>query len=109
MCRETVPFGSGMLFVFEQPRPLNFWMFNTYVPLDILFLDNNRELVNGLRMEPCPRPEDSEDDAWRRACLNAASGYRSKDDARYALELPTGWLDSIGWDLVDLNGLEVSW
>ena len=109
MCRETVPFGSGMLFVFEQPRTLNFWMFNTYQPLDILYLDGERVVVDALRMEPCPRPEDYEDDAWRRACLNAADGYASNGDAKYALELAAGWLDSIGWDLDDLNGLEVSW
>ena len=109
MCRETVPFGSGMLFVFEQPRSLNFWMFNTYVPLDILFLDDDRELVNGLQMDPCPRPEDYEDDAWRRACLTAAGGYASNGDAKYALELPAGWLASNDWDLDDLDGLEVSW
>ena len=38
MCRDGVPNGSGMLFVFESARTLNFWMFNTYVPLDIVYL-----------------------------------------------------------------------
>ena len=40
MCRETVPYGSGMLFVFESAYSLNFWMFNTYEPLDIVYLDD---------------------------------------------------------------------
>ena len=84
-------------------------MFNTYQPLDILYLDVERGLVNALRMEPCARPEGHEDDAWRSACLSAASGYGSDGEAQYALELPAGWLESNGWSLDDLEELEVSW
>lgn len=109
MCREVVPDGTGMLFIFEQPRTLNFWMYNTYQPLDILYLDTEREVVNALRMEPCPRPSEYPNDAWRSSCLAAANGYSSKVDAIYALELPAGWLENIGWNLDELEGLEVSW
>lgn len=109
MCRAVVPYGTGMLFVFEQERALNFWMFNTYEPLDILYLDSDRGVVNALRMEPCPRPEGSDDGAWRSSCTSAASGYGSNVEARYALELPAGWLESNGWSLDELEGVEVSW
>ncbi len=98
-----------MLFVFEQPRTLRFWMFNTYQPLDILYLDAERGVVNALRMDPCLRPAGYEDGAWRSACLSAASGYGSEAEAKYALELPAGWLEGNGWDLDELEGLEVSW
>lgn len=109
MCRAIVPDGTGMLFVFEQSRTLSFWMFNTYEPLDILYLDDEREVVNALRMEPCPRPDGYDDGAWRSSCTSAASGYGSKVDARYALELPAGWLESNGWSLNELEGVEVNW
>ena len=109
MCRETVPYGSGMLFVFESAYSLNFWMFNTYEPLDIVYLDESRNVVRAVRMEPCPRPDGAEDNAWRSHCSAAASPYGSGSAAQYALELPAGWLASVGFELGNLEGVLFSW
>ena len=109
MCREAVPYGSGMLFVFEESRALNFWMFNTYAPLDIVYLDSSRGVVKALSMEPCPRPDQYDDGRWRSHCSSASTGYGSGEAARYALELPAGWLASLGLDLDNLEGVEFSW
>ncbi len=38
MFRETMPRGAGMLFVYDRPQPVAFWMKNTLIPLDMIFV-----------------------------------------------------------------------
>ena len=47
-----LPVGEGMLFKFQSPRVLSFWMEQTYIPLDIAFIDHNNLVVKTDRMVP---------------------------------------------------------
>jgi uncharacterized membrane protein (UPF0127 family) len=41
MNRSTLGRFQGMLFAYDQPRPVAFWMKNTLIPLDIIFFDTS--------------------------------------------------------------------
>jgi uncharacterized protein len=52
MHRTELADGHGMLFVFEDMAPRSFWMRDTYIPLDIAFLDRDQVIVDIQQMEP---------------------------------------------------------
>ncbi|MBM5810944.1 MAG: DUF192 domain-containing protein [Gammaproteobacteria bacterium] len=43
---RSLPADSGMLFLFETPQHASFWMKNTFIPLDIVFIDADGRVVN---------------------------------------------------------------
>lgn len=45
MHRDELPPDHGMLFSFSRPSDHSFWMKNTRVPLDMVFLDADRRVV----------------------------------------------------------------
>lgn len=41
-----LPEDEGMLFYFDPPEDISMWMKNTLIPLDIIFINSNKEVVN---------------------------------------------------------------
>lgn len=46
MFRRQMPSHQGMLFVFNESEPQAFWMKDTYIPLDIIYVDEKRTIVS---------------------------------------------------------------
>lgn len=85
MYRESLPERHGMVFVYGDAEPRTFWMKNTYVPLDIIFVAPNGTVLNVEHAQPQPNASDSELDR-----------YRSEGDAKYVVELPRGFANETG-------------
>ncbi|MBC6995682.1 DUF192 domain-containing protein [Neolewinella lacunae] len=46
MYRQSMEEDQGMLFIMPATEPQAFWMLNTYIPLDLIFIDANYRIVN---------------------------------------------------------------
>ncbi|WP_246098615.1 DUF192 domain-containing protein [Paracoccus laeviglucosivorans] len=55
MFRRDLPQGSGMLFIYEHPQQVAFWMRNTLIPLDMIFIDARGEVRH---VHPMAKPLD---------------------------------------------------
>jgi uncharacterized protein len=53
MFRSPLPADRGMLFLFNPPRQVHFWMKNTPSPLDMIFLRNGEVKAISLNVPPC--------------------------------------------------------
>ena len=79
MYRDEVPDGTGMLFVFQDNQPRSFWMANTYVPLDIAYMNASYRIVDIIAMEPL-----------------VTDSYPSSAPSMFALEVRQGWFAEQG-------------
>jgi len=43
---KSLPEGQGMLFDFKRDQPVSFWMHNTYIPLDMIFIAGNGRIMH---------------------------------------------------------------
>jgi len=79
MDRHSLDKNSGMLFKFPYKRPLSFWMKNTYLPLQIAFIDDDGQIFQIEEMAPL-----------------STKPITANKSCKYALEVNHGWFDSNG-------------
>lgn len=82
MGRRSMPPGTGMLFIYDAPKDQSFWMKNTPLPLDIIFIGADSSVVNIVK---------------RTKPLSTAT-IESTSPAQYVLEVRAGLTDRLGVD-----------
>ncbi len=88
MFRESLDSDKGMLFIFENGEESSFWMKNTLIALDIIWINNDKEVVFiSKNTQPCNSD----------TCSIINSGVKT----RYVLELNGGITDKIGLEVGD--------
>jgi uncharacterized membrane protein (UPF0127 family) len=91
MFRDQLGPREGMLFVFMETNPRGFWMYQTRIPLDIIWLDENRRIVEiSANTPPCPAESRSD-----------CPSYGGSMPSRYVLELAAGQVAARGLALGD--------
>lgn len=83
MNRLDLHYDQGMIFIFEQSIRGGFWMKNTLIYLDMIFLDENMVVVDIVRHAPPCRTEE-------------CPGYGSDFPFKYVVEVNGGWAASNG-------------
>jgi uncharacterized protein len=89
MFRENLGRNSGMLFDFHDEGWYPFWMKNTLIDLDIIWINSQYEVVHIEYAVPCEADP----------CRNYGPGEKS---ARYVLEINGGLSDEIGLEIGDV-------
>ncbi|MFH0863134.1 MAG: DUF192 domain-containing protein [Candidatus Altiarchaeota archaeon] len=87
MFRRSIAAGGGMLFVFPNSAKRSFWMKNTVVPLEMIWLDSNLTVVALSHAVPCTK--------------DPCPGYGPGFETAYVLEVAGGFSESNGIGLGD--------
>jgi len=96
MHRETLGENAGMLFAYEAPVPAYFWMKNTLIPLDMIFIRPDKT-ISYIEKEAAPCPPEVE------TCPN----YTSHEITQYVLEVNGGFSELNGINVGDVVEFEL--
>lgn len=84
MYRQSLKKDRGMLFVYPQEQYASFWMKNTYIPLDIIWIDANKKIVDISKdAQPCTTED--------------CPSYATDNKIQYVLEINAGLSEEYGF------------
>ena len=87
--RKSLEQDKGMLFVFSESHRSVFWMKDTFIPLDIIWIDESRKVVHiEHNVPPCKK--------------DSCPAYSTPYEALYVLEINAGKAEEIGLKEGDL-------
>ncbi|MFC3094578.1 DUF192 domain-containing protein [Alteromonas sediminis] len=79
MFRKSMCADCGMIFTFSRPIEASIWMKNTYIPLDLAYVDTEGQITGIYTLEP-----------------HDLTSVVSKKKVRYAIEMNRGWFEKNG-------------
>ena len=91
MYRENLPYDNAMFFIWEYKKRQCMWMRNTYIPLNVAYLDSSGKILEIYDMVPL---------SDKSVC--------SKKRVRYALEVNLNWFEDnniLVGDVLDISNL----
>jgi uncharacterized membrane protein (UPF0127 family) len=97
MDRPSLCPNCGMIFVYNLELPQVFWMKNTLIPLDLIFIDHTSQIINIVTANPQPGVPDSQ-----------LKFYKSTSPAKYVIELNASDANKLflkPGDIIDLSGI----
>jgi hypothetical protein len=92
MRRTQIPPNTGMLFVYDRPRYLSFWMKNTSIPLDLVFIGPDNRINEITSLEPF-----------------SLESVKSRFPGVMALELDLGTAKRLGIEVGDVVAIDYFW
>ncbi len=85
MFREAMALSAGMLFVYPKAQSVSFWMKNTLIPLDMIFMDETGTVVS----------------VGANAVPGDLSPVHGGNNIQYVLEINGGFSETLGLDAGD--------
>lgn len=107
----SLPEDEGMLFVFEEPDEISFWMKDTKIPLDVIFIDEDLQVISVQQGIPENEEFMTENNVNFVLEVNQNSGIKVGDELEFSPESKVNMnkmqvLDSNGNVQMELNGGE---
>lgn len=90
MQRTSMPDDAGMLFIFPDESTRSFWMANTPLSLDMMFVNSDREIIDIAKYTKPVSPEN----------------VTSRAPAKYVVEVKAGFVDT--WGISETDRIEWS-
>lgn len=77
---ESLPENEGMLFYYDSPQDVAYWMKDTKVPLDIVFINDDEEVISVKQGKPLSEDLIEEDNVLYVLEVNQGSGIQPGDE-----------------------------
>ena len=96
-----LPEDEGMLFIFDEPDEVSFWMKDTVIPLDIIFIDEDLEVISVSQGDPNTETPHTESNVAYVLEVNRGSGIKPGDEVDFS---PKSSVDKSKMLVLDSDG-----